>query len=252
MFERYVASTKPDWRRRAWASASLVLHALFGVAVLAWTARKVEKSLEPTVALTFFAQPAAPPPPPPPPPPAPKRRSEPRHEIAMEIPKPSMTPTLVQPEPTPSKKPEPKPANESDNANDDEKENANGQPGGEKGGTAGGTVGGKLGGQLGGTLGGTGAGPPQGKTIASFVFQSQWVERPNPTLPEWFKQQHPQQKIRGMYKVCVGSDGRVSHDAVMTSIAGVDDAVIEQLKKWVSKPQPLPVCVPHPFEFVIN
>ena len=66
-------------------------------------------------------------------------------------------------------------------------------------------------------------------------------------------QQHPLQTMRGMYKICVRTDGHVSDVLVMTSIPGMDQAIIDQIKSsWVYRPQPLPVCAPRVFLFKIN
>ena len=51
------------------------------------------------------------------------------------------------------------------------------------------------------------------------------------------------QDIKGMYKVCIKNDGHISDVTPMTSIAGADAQITQQIvATWVYKPQPVPVC----------
>src|SRR5262249_40870203 len=88
MFDRYVAQTKPSWRRRALIIASGALHAVALVVMIIWSFLHVEEIAPPALSLTFFS--AAPPPPPPPPPP--KASSTPHVERKVT---PKVTPTQV-------------------------------------------------------------------------------------------------------------------------------------------------------------
>src|SRR5436309_10613634 len=128
MFDRYVAGTKPSWRRRGWAMASLVLHAAAGLILVVWSVFHVEEIAPPALSLTFFS---APPPPPPPPPPA-KKHTEVKH-IEKKIVTPTNVPQLVQPK------------------QEEEKDEDKGEEGGVEGGVAGGVAGGTVGGVVGGT-----------------------------------------------------------------------------------------------------
>jgi len=91
------------------------------------------------------------------------------------------------------------------------------------------------------------------KYVPSFVFDAQRISSPNPHLPESFAQAHPRQQVRGTYRICVNRDGRVSDVKVVTSIPGIDQAIVEQVKStWTYKAQPVPICTERQFIFKIN
>ncbi len=216
MFDRYFADQVPGWRRRGLMVASLVLHGLVALAIAAWSwSHVVDTTSE--VPLTFFA-----PPPPPPPPKAstPARKTRPKTKVTRMAP----TTMLVRYNPKPDR-PEP-PAE----TNDD------------------GVEGGAAGGVKGGVVGGTGA-----RVVPQFIADRQRLTSPDPHLPEWFRQQHPRETLKGLYRICVNSDGRVVDAQAVTGIAGVDRFIVDQIRAgWTYKPQPLPFCSTRVFEFRIN
>ena len=214
MFDRYFADQAPGWRRRGLMVASLVLHGLFGLAVLAWSWSQVTDTA-PEVPLTFFA----PPPPPPPKASSPARKTRPKVKVT----RPAMTTMLVRYNPKPDR---PEPTVET---NDD------GQEGGAAGGVKGGTVGGT------------------GKVVPQFIADRQRLAAPDPHLPEWFRQQHPRETVKGTYLICVNTDGRIVDVRVVNGIAGVDRVIVDQIRAgWTYKPQPLPFCSNRVFNFEIN
>jgi serine/threonine-protein kinase len=91
------------------------------------------------------------------------------------------------------------------------------------------------------------------KQLPSFVFDQQRISAPNPHLPDSFRESHPRQRLRGTYRICVNTDGRVSDVGVLASIPGLDQTITEQLKRtWIYKPQPVPVCGERIFIFNID
>jgi protein TonB len=247
MFDRYVQQTKPSWKRRALIVASIALHGLALAGLIIWSFIHIEEIAPPALSLTFFS--AAPPPPPPPPPPKASSTPHVEHKIEKKI-----TPTqVVQPtdvKPIVQPKQEEKPEDDGEDG---------GEEGGVKGGVAGGVKGGVIGGVVGGQLGGTGSGPPGGapapapKMVASMTLMAQQLNHPDPHLPDFFRNQHPNQTVRGVYKVCLRQDGHVGDVFPMTSIPGMDQTIIEQIKAgWVYKPQPVPICTASVILFKIN
>jgi protein TonB len=227
MFEHYLAQGKGSWKRRGLIIVSAVIHGLAGLGLFVWSAFHVAELDPPPVTLTFFN---APPPPPPPPPPA-GRRTEPKPKPKVTQP-PSEIPKLVQP-------PRPEEPEEEE------------EEGGVEGGVPGGVPGGVLAGVPGGVLS---AAPPAPKVVASFVLDGQRVSFPDPHLPENVVMTlQPGQALLGTYRICVGTDGRVTSVSVVSSVAGADAKVMEDIKKtWVYKPQPLPVCTIRNFRFVVK
>jgi protein TonB len=250
MFDRYVEERrKPTWSRRSLIGASLFSHAAIGGFLFAVTLFTVDEIRPPAIAIVFLQ---SPPPPPPLPPAFGKKHEQPRPEPIKPHPKPKPTRVIVQPV---EKPPEAKPAPPEE---EDEEE---GDPEGVVGGSKEGVAGGKLEGVEGGVLGPSGsvgtpvapAPPPKPKIVASFIFDRERLKYPDPHLPEAFLQSHAHQTVKGMYRICVDSDGSVSKVETVTSLSGADEAIREQVgATWQYKPQPVPVCTIRVFEFHIN
>ena len=229
MFESFTP-TRASWKRRTLFVGSIVFHACAAIGLLIWSVLHVEELAPPEVTLTFFNAP-------PPPPPAQQKKAST---------KPKIVPSRVisafkDPKPTP-KEETPEPDNNS-------------------GGVAGGVVGGVTGGVVGGVVGApaTSAPPPPPpppappRMVPSFVFDKERISSPDPHLPDEFKDRHPKQTLNATYRLCVGTDGRITEVAVVHGIGGVDDAILKQIRAtWAYKPQPLPVCSVRVFLFKIN
>jgi hypothetical protein len=90
------------------------------------------------------------------------------------------------------------------------------------------------------------------KKVASFVFDKERIKFPDPHLPPNIKAA-PGEKLKGLYQICVGTDGKVSKVTTVQSISGADQSVIDQIQQnWVYKPQPVPVCTTRAFIFQFN
>jgi hypothetical protein len=90
------------------------------------------------------------------------------------------------------------------------------------------------------------------KKVASFVFDKERIRFPDPHLPPNIKAA-PGEKLKGLYQICVGTDGKVSKVTTVQSISGADQMVMEQIQQtWVYKPQPVPVCTTRAFIFQFN
>jgi hypothetical protein len=90
------------------------------------------------------------------------------------------------------------------------------------------------------------------KKVASFVFDKERLHSPDPHLPPSIKPA-PGEKLKGVYQICVGTDGKVTKVTTVQSISGADQAVMEQIQStWVYKPQPVPVCTVRAFIFQFN
>jgi protein TonB len=247
VFENYVSQGKASWKRRTLFIASIVAHVGAGIGLLIYSVFHVEELPPPEVTLTFFNAP--PPPPPPPPPPAGATQQKKAST------KPKIVPTktaLIQPKTKEEKEEKP------------EKNEPAGEPGGVQGGVAGGVQGGVVGGVVGGVP--THAPPPPPppaptaapapvapKMVPSFVFDKERINAPDPHLPESFMNRHPKETFNATYRICVGTDGRITEASAVHPIGGVDDDVLGQIRRtWLYKPQPLPVCSMRVFVFKIN
>jgi protein TonB len=240
MFDRYVADTRPNWKRRAIIIASVGLHGIAAIVLIIWSFFHVEEIAPPAVSLTFFS---APPPPPPPPPPAKKKSVE--HKVTP-VEHKVVVPTQVNPII------QPKQEDKKEETSDDDDGVEGGEEGGVKGGVVGGVKGGVVGGTLGGVVGGTGTGAT-GKMVAAFTLTAQQVAHPLPHAPEWFTAQHPHQMMNGLYKVCLGNDGHVTSTSIVKALGGIDDQIMQQIKGgWSYKPQPVPVCFVANVQLKIN
>ncbi|MBX3231694.1 MAG: PaxA [Labilithrix sp.] len=228
---------KTNWVRRVVFITSIVVHAGAAIALLIWSVFHVEELAPPEVTLTFFN---APPPPPPPPPPAgaSQKKSTPKKTII-----PKVNPNaLKEPKPTPKEEP---------------KEEPQGEPGGVQGGVQGGVAGGVVGGVVGAPPSPAPApapAPAPPKMVPTFLFAKERIASPPPALTDPFKDKHPKQTVSSRYRICVGTNGRVTEVVVLTPLGGTeDDHVMRQIKAgWVWKPQPLPICSVQNFDFNIR
>jgi periplasmic protein TonB len=227
MFDRYVQGTKPSWKRRAVLTVSLALHGIAAVVLIIYSFIHVEEITPPALSLTFFS---APPPPPPPPPPA-KKHTEVKH-IEKKIVTPTSIPQLVQP-----KVEEQKP---------DEDD-------GEEGGVEGGVAGGVKGGVVGGVVGGTGAPTPKAKNVPPHMLEQQKISGDMPHLPDIVKiQRKGTGEAVAMVKICIDQGGRVNQVSVIQGIPGADAEILNTVRGWKYKAQPIPICSMVKFEFSIN
>jgi protein TonB len=228
VFDHYVAPVSPSWQRRALFAGSVGFHAAAAAGLIVWSVLHVQELAPPEVTLTFFS--AAPPPPPPPPPAA--KKVDPKPKVMT---RPTVVEPLAKEAPKP---PEPEP-----------------EPEGQVGGVAGGVPGGVVGGVP--TAAPAPPPPPQAaappKMVASFIFDRERLQAPDPHLPSDFINRHPKQTFTATYRICVGKEGRITEVAVVRGIEGIDDAVLQQIRStWTYKPQPLPVCSIRNFVFKVN
>lgn len=230
MFDRYVAQTQPNWKRRAVIIASLALHGIAAIVLIIWSFFHVEEIAPPAVSLTFFSAP-----PPPPPPPPPKKKSSTEHKVTP-VEHKILNPTQVNPIIQPKQEEKKEEPDDSDDGVE------GGEEGGVKGGVVGGVKGGVVGGVLGGVPGGTGTGPAP-KLVPQFTLLRDQISHPQPSSPDWFRNQHPHQTLSGTYKVCIDNSGHISSVSIMNAIGGIDENIISQIKQgWVYKPQAMPLC----------
>lgn len=89
------------------------------------------------------------------------------------------------------------------------------------------------------------------KTVPPHMFDTQAIERETPHLPEAVREKHAGQNLVVMYYVTLGTDGHVTAVDPINPIADVDAAIIETLKRWRFKPQPLALRTMLRFEFYI-
>jgi len=230
MFDRYVvAETKPDWKRRALIIGSLALHIGGGIGLIIYSIMHVEEIVPAATPITIETAPPAPP--------AAKLGTRRKQEPPKTPPKPDAPkPDLVLRDPNPKApdKPE-KPTPEPDN------NLPIGDPDGKKDGQDNGK--GKGGGNDPNATG-TGGGDDKGKGPPAPVekMQAQFslgkpISHPDPHLPDWYTNQHAQQKVEGRYKVCLQKDGHVAYVSTMTGLAGLDNDISAHIKNnWVYQP----------------
>lgn len=234
----FAQQTAPPSNFFGFTAFSVVIHVALVAALLYW-ANPQDRVQKKEVELTFMkamAPPAPLPPPPPPPPPAmrkttPKVTPKPKEMVVPKEIKPIEPPKEEKP-PEPEPEPEPAPAER-------------GQETGVAGGVVGGVEGGTVGGVVGGTVAGGGAVEQvKPKNVPPFVIQRDVVRQVPPRLSEVFKQMHRNSgTITGMYRICVGTDGKVFDVIPVKAVPGADSDIISGIKEgWEYKPQKVPVC----------
>lgn len=225
MFDRFVTGSRPSWNRRAVLIVSLSLHAAVAVALVLASVFHVAELTPPLLAVVFYATPE--PPPPPPPPPSARRKPSNRNPA---MPQPRATPT----EP-PATAPSPPPAD--DDGGDD------GLPGGD--GAADGQPGGLPGGHgVAPCVGGgcVAAPPPRPRNVGPHLLDAQRIAGADPHLPAAIRQQRGSGDSRFMARLCVDERGAVSQVSILSGIPGADADIVQALRGWRYKPQPIPVC----------
>jgi serine/threonine protein kinase len=81
------------------------------------------------------------------------------------------------------------------------------------------------------------------RNVAARTLDSQQISHPDPALPAIVRSQRKGTgDARFAAKVCVGNDGRVYQVNVLASIPGADDAIVNTIKQWTYKAQPVSVC----------
>jgi serine/threonine-protein kinase len=81
------------------------------------------------------------------------------------------------------------------------------------------------------------------KNVSARTLDSQQVFHPEPQLPAIVRsQRRGTGDARFAAKVCVGNDGKVFQVNVLASIPGADDAIVNTIKQWTYKAQPVSVC----------
>jgi serine/threonine protein kinase len=82
------------------------------------------------------------------------------------------------------------------------------------------------------------------REVSSALLQTQKINNPPPRIPEWFQRNFARQTMQAVYRICIGTDGRVSEIKVVTALGGgVDDELLKQIKAtWTYRPQLIPLC----------
>jgi len=82
------------------------------------------------------------------------------------------------------------------------------------------------------------------REVSSALLQTQKINNPPPKIPEWFQRNFARQTMQATYRICIGTDGRVSEIKVVNALGGgVDDELVKQIKaSWTYRPQLIPLC----------
>jgi hypothetical protein len=81
------------------------------------------------------------------------------------------------------------------------------------------------------------------KNVSARTLDAQQVFHPDPHLPEIVRvQRKGTGDARFVAKMCINNDGKVYQVNVLSSIPGADDAIVNVMKQWTYKPQPVSVC----------
>jgi hypothetical protein len=239
------ASARPARWRRLTVVFSLGLHGALLVAAAIYSFWRVDEVTPPAVTVTFLSGAGVPPPPPPPPPAPPKPAEPPKPKATVARPQQPKIAALVQPRTPTNDKP---PPSEEPAAESDEHGAQEGAPGGEPGGTGVAPV-------------ATVAPPPpppppkvveqQPVNLPPNVGSGQRISDINdprfrPSLPGTFSRAGV--TLWGLFRICVGTEGRVKDVNVLKSADPAVDADWSRvIRTWEYRPfsienRPVPFC----------
>lgn len=94
--------------------------------------------------------------------------------------------------------------------------------------------------------------PPKAKVVPATLLSKDKLSGENPHLPDVVKARNLGKVVTGTYKVCLTTGGTVSSVEVITAIPEADDAIMQTLRSWVYKPQPINLCFIQALEFHIE
>lgn len=95
--------------------------------------------------------------------------------------------------------------------------------------------------------------PHKPKNVAARSLESQQLFHPDPHLPPIVKiQREGTGDAHFVAKVCVGNDGQVFQVKVLRGIPGADASIVETIRQWTYKPQPVSVCFVANFVFELR
>jgi hypothetical protein len=98
--------------------------------------------------------------------------------------------------------------------------------------------------------------PPQKpRNVSARSLDGQQINHPDPHLPSIVKAQLQSAgtpEARFTARVCVNNDGRVYQVNVLSSIPGGDGIIVDTIKSWTYRPQPVSVCFVASIEFSVQ
>jgi eukaryotic-like serine/threonine-protein kinase len=94
---------------------------------------------------------------------------------------------------------------------------------------------------------------PKSRNVPAFVMEKDLVSRGAIRLPESFKTTHRGESLSGLYRICVGTNGRVKTVDTVKSVPGADTAVAEGVKEgWLYKTQSVDSCFLYTMPIRVN
>jgi hypothetical protein len=244
MFDRFVSGRRPSWKRRALLIASLVLHGGGALALVIASVTHVIEIAPPPLTIVMM------PSPPPAPSGSPKTaEARPRQKTPPVKARPT---TVTQPLPavapvvTPAVEPTPSTGDSTaPGGPGDDNPNGRGGPGAPDSTGTGVDPGGR-----GPALSSQALRP---KNVPPYALEAQRLAGASPHLPDFVKvTRKGLGDLPFLARVCVDQAGVVNHVEVMQGIPGADDAIVQTLRGWRYKPQPIPVCFLSRFVFNVQ
>jgi hypothetical protein len=228
MFDRYVSGSRPSWRRRAVLIGSITLHVAAAITLFVMSVFRVAEISPPLLAVVFNPPAAQPPPEKP----APRKTKPPSHHV-----QPAHVPTVAPPT-------APLPPGVGPDGSGDRPGPPDGPPGPDPGSNP--------------TPRCVGAScvtapAPKPRNVAPHALDAERLAGAMPHLPVAVQLQR-----RGLgdttftARICVDQSGRVSSVGVLAGIPGADGEIVQTLRGWRYKPQPIPVCFISQFVFDVQ
>ena len=91
--------------------------------------------------------------------------------------------------------------------------------------------------------------PPRAKNVPPHMFDVEALDRPMPQLPDEVRTRYAGRDAIVMAKICAAMDGHIDQVSIISGIPGADATIVETLRRWRLRPQPIPICTLVKFQF---
>ena len=91
--------------------------------------------------------------------------------------------------------------------------------------------------------------PTKPKVVPAILIQRERLAGHDPHLPNDVKALYAGRIVTGSYNVCIGQNGLIDSVLPVRGIDHADELIMQTVRQWRYRPQPIPICFIQFFEF---